>query len=545
MVPRAASPDDVEVEPTLPQAGSATADRIVMLGAFSVELGGRAVDASHWRRRSAAGLVKALALAPDRRLHRERLIGLLWPDLPLTDAAPRLHKAVHFARRALGAEALGWSGEILRLLPTHEVEVDVVRFEAAARAALESGAGVDEALALFTGELLPEDRYEPWAEARRDAVAHLHRQLLRIGGRWSELVAADPTDEEAHVALIRAHVQHGDRAAALSQYRQLATVLEEELGVEPGDEAVAAREAALALPSLPSHRPGVADRAAQLPTQEVRFCHADDGVRLAYAVVGSGPPLVKAANWLTHLEYDWESLLFRHWLLALTGDYRLLRYDERGCGLSDWDTSTFTLEAWVDDLATVVDAAGYDRFPLLGISQGAPVAVEFAARHPERVSALVLYGGYVHGRAARARNPDEQRFAVLLPDLAELGWGRDEPTFRQVFAARFMPEGTREQWDEFNELQRRTTSPENAARFMRGFSVIDVTEAAKRVTCPTLVVHVRGDLGPPVAEGRLLASLIPGSRFVSLEGRNHLMLATEPAWPRFLYEMNRFLAEFG
>ncbi|WP_448808161.1 alpha/beta fold hydrolase [Agromyces bauzanensis] len=544
MVPRAASHDDVEVDLQLPEAGSATADRIVMLGGFSVELGGQAVDASHWRRRSAANLVKALALAPDRRLHREQLIELLWPELTMAEAAPRLHKAVHFARRALGADAVGWSGETICLLRSREVEVDVVRFEAAARAALESGVGVDDALALFTGELLPEDRYEPWTEARRESVAHLHRQLLRVGGRWSQLVAADPTDEEAHVALMRAHVARGDRAAALSQYRQLAAVLEEELGIEPGDEAVAAHQAALALPTLP-HRVGDPTRPAQLPTQEVRFCHAADSVRLAYAVVGSGPPLVKAANWLTHLEYDWESLLFRHWLLALTGDYRLLRYDERGCGLSDWDTTTFTLEAWVDDLATVVDAAGYDRFPLLGISQGAPVAVEYAARHPERVSALVLYGGYVHGRAVRARNPDERRFAGLLPDLAELGWGRDEPTFRQVFAARFMPEGTREQWDEFNELQRRTTSPENAARFMRGFSVIDVTEAAKRVACPTLVVHVRGDLGPPVAQGRLLASLIPGSRFVSLEGRNHLMLATEPAWPRFLYEMNRFLAEFG
>jgi pimeloyl-ACP methyl ester carboxylesterase len=248
---------------------------------------------------------------------------------------------------------------------------------------------------------------------------------------------------------------------------------------------------------------------------------------------------------MSHLEYDWESMLWRHWLLALTSRYRLLRYYQRGCGLSDWDTTSFNIEAWIDDLATVVDAAGYERFALLGVSQGAAVAVEYAARHPERVSALVLYGGYVHGHVARARNDEELRIARLLPELAELGWGRDEPTFRQVFTARFMPEGTREQWDEFNELQRLTTSPANAARFIRGFGVIDVTDAAQRVACPTLGVHVRGDLGPPLAEGRLLASMIPGSRFVSLEGRNHLMLATEPAWPRFVDEMDRFLAEVG
>jgi DNA-binding SARP family transcriptional activator/pimeloyl-ACP methyl ester carboxylesterase len=509
----------------------AAVDQINVLGSFSVVLDGRGVDPSHWRRRSAASLVKALALAPDRRLHREQVIEMLWPEVALPDAAPRLHKAVHFARRALGADALDWMGETLSLFPTREVEVDVVRFESAARAALHSGDGVDEALELFTGELLPDDRYESWTEVRRNSVSHLHRQLMRVGDRWLQLLAADPTDEQAHVALMRAHVERGDRAAALSQYEQLTAVLAEEIGVEPGDEAAAVREAALALPP---------QRA-----QDVRFCHAADLVRLAYAVEGSGPPLVKAANWLSHLEYDWESMLWRHWLLELTSRYRVLRYDERGCGLSDWNTTSFNIEAWIDDLATVVDAAGFERFPLLGISQGAAVAVEYAARHPDRVSALVLYGGYVHGRVVRARTDEELRLARLMPELAELGWGRDEPTFRQVFTARFMPEGTREQWDEFNELQRLTTSATNAARFLRGFGMIDVTDAAQRVTCPTLVVHVRGDLAPPLTEGRLLASLIPGSRFVSLEGHNHLMLANEPAWPRFVDEMNRFLAEVG
>jgi DNA-binding SARP family transcriptional activator/pimeloyl-ACP methyl ester carboxylesterase len=520
----------------------AAVDQINVLGSFSVVLDGRGVDPSHWRRRSAASLVKALALAPDRRLHREQVIEMLWPEVALPDAAPRLHKAVHFARRALGADALDWMGETLSLFPTREVEVDVVRFESAARAALHSGDGVDEALELFTGELLPDDRYESWTEVRRNSVSHLHRQLMRVGDRWLQLLAADPTDEQAHVALMRAHVERGDRAAALSQYEQLTAVLAEEIGVEPGDEAAAVREAALA---LPPQRARDSATPAQLPTQDVRFCHAADLVRLAYAVEGSGPPLVKAANWLSHLEYDWESMLWRHWLLELTSRYRVLRYDERGCGLSDWNTTSFNIEAWIDDLATVVDAAGFERFPLLGISQGAAVAVEYAARHPDRVSALVLYGGYVHGRVIRARTDEELRLARLMPELAELGWGRDEPTFRQVFTARFMPEGTREQWDEFNELQRLTTSATNAARFLRGFGMIDVTDAAQRVTCPTLVVHVRGDLAPPLTEGRLLASLIPGSRFVSLEGHNHLMLANEPAWPRFVDEMNRFLAEVG
>ncbi|MET0577475.1 MAG: alpha/beta fold hydrolase, partial [Ilumatobacteraceae bacterium] len=377
-------------------------------------------------------------------------------------------------------------------------------------------------------------RYEAWTEARREHLQHLHRQLLRAAGRWSDLLAVDPTDEDAHVALINASVERGDRAGALAQYGRLVDTLQEELGVSPGTAARAAGAAAAALPSTGAEL-------APLPSQQVRFCHAVDGLRLAYAITGQGPPLVKAANWLTHLEYDWESSLWRHWLGALTARYRLLRYDERGCGLSDWNTTSFTLDAWVDDLATVIDAAGYERFPLLGVSQGAAVAVEYAARHPERVTALLLYGGYVHGPVARARTDEERRAADLLPHLAELGWGTDESSFRQVFTSRFMPGASRAQWDEFNELERRSTSPLNAARFMRGFASIDVTEAAQRVACPTLVVHVRGDRMPPLHEGRLLASLVPGGRFVSLEGDNHILLEHEPAWARFLAEMDEFL----
>jgi pimeloyl-ACP methyl ester carboxylesterase len=320
----------------------------------------------------------------------------------------------------------------------------------------------------------------------------------------------------------------------------MARVLREEIGVEPGDEARAVAASAQALLATP---PVAGEAPAALPPQEIRFCHAAGGVRLAYAVVGTGRPFVKTANWLSHLEYDWESTIWRHWLRALTSRFRLLRYDERGCGLSDWNTSAFTLGAWVDDLETIVDAAGFTRFPLLGVSQGGAVAVEYAARHPERVEALVLYGSYVHGTRGRAGTADERRVAELLPELAEASWGSDEPAFRQIFTSRFIPGGTRQQWDEFNELQRRSTSPTNAARFMRGFAVIDVAEAAQRVTCPTLVVHARRDHGPPVDEGRLLASLIPGSRFVSLDGDNHLLLADEPAWPRFLDEVDRFLSE--
>jgi pimeloyl-ACP methyl ester carboxylesterase/DNA-binding winged helix-turn-helix (wHTH) protein len=285
-------------------------------------------------------------------------------------------------------------------------------------------------------------------------------------------------------------------------------------------------------------------RPAGADTQQIGFCRAHDDVRLAYAVTGDGPPLVKAANWLSHLEYDWENPTWRHWWIALSRSHRLIRYDARGCGLSDWnvDPDTFALDTWVDDLATIVDRAGVDRFDVLGISQGGVVALAYAAAHPERVRRLVLYGTYLRARLARARTEDEVVEAKLQAQLARVGWGRDDPTFRRVFAMQFMPDGTLEQWEEFAELQRRTTSPENAARLLESYATVDVTSAAPRVTVPTLVLHARGDRRVPVEQGRLLAAAIPNARFVTLDSENHILLADEPAWTRFLAEVESFLA---
>jgi pimeloyl-ACP methyl ester carboxylesterase/DNA-binding winged helix-turn-helix (wHTH) protein len=278
-------------------------------------------------------------------------------------------------------------------------------------------------------------------------------------------------------------------------------------------------------------------------TQRIHFCTAADGVSIAYATSGTGPPLVKPANWITHLEYDWESPVWRHWLRELSRDHTLLRYDERGCGLSDRVAADQSFESWVGDLETVVDAAGLDRFPLLGLSQGCAVAIAYAVRHPERVSRLVLYGGYVQGVAARATTPNEREEAELLTRSMPSFWGRDNPAFRLFFAARFVPEGTQEQMRWFSELTRVTTTPEIAVRLRSTAAAIDITELAPRVRAPTLVVHGTGDAAVPFDQGRRLAGLIPGARFVSLESQNHILLEDEPAWPRFLDEMRRFLAE--
>ncbi len=277
--------------------------------------------------------------------------------------------------------------------------------------------------------------------------------------------------------------------------------------------------------------------------QVIRFCSADDGTKLAYATVGTGPPLLKAANWMSHLDLEWTSPVWSHWLNGLARDRELIRYDERGCGLSDWEVPSSTFEDWVDDLETVVDALGLDRFPLLGVSQGGAVALAYAVRHPERVSSLVLAGAYARGRAIRARDETERDAAALDMELARIGWARQDSSFLQVFASQFLPEGTPEERDDFTTFQRGTTTPANAVRFLEEFAQIDVSDVAHLVACPTLIVHSRNDVRVPASQASELAALIPESRLVLLDSCNHLFSASEPAWDEFLSHVDAFLAE--
>jgi class 3 adenylate cyclase/pimeloyl-ACP methyl ester carboxylesterase len=273
--------------------------------------------------------------------------------------------------------------------------------------------------------------------------------------------------------------------------------------------------------------------------QTIKYCRAPDGVRLAYAISGSGPPLVRSGNWMNHLEYDWESPIWRHVLRGLSREHTLIRYDARGNGMSDWDVVTLSLDAWVTDLETVVDAVGVERFPLLGISQGCAVAVAYAVRRPERVSHLVLYGAFALGGNKRAPAEKEMRDAMMT--LMRLGWGADNPGFRHMFTARFIPGGTHEQADHFNELQRKTTSAECATRYFDVVGDIDIIDLLPKVKAPTLVMHVRDDGVVPFEAGRQFAAGIPDARFIALPGRNHLFLEHEPASDRFFEEISLFL----
>jgi len=281
-------------------------------------------------------------------------------------------------------------------------------------------------------------------------------------------------------------------------------------------------------------------RAERSLRQEIRFATASDGVRIAYSTVGDGPPLVKAANWLNHLEFEWDSPVWRHWIHAISQRHRFVRYDERGCGLSDWQVPEFSFESWVRDLETVVDELELERFALLGISQGGAVAAAYAARHPERVSHLILYGTYTRGWAHR-NNPRELEARRAITDLLRLGWGQNNQAFRHLFSTRFMPDAGPEQMDWFNDLQRISASPENAARFMTEFSLVDVRDALAKVIAPTIVLHCQHDKVVPFDEGRLLAAEIRGARFVPLPSRNHLLVEHEPGWQMLVDELAEFL----
>jgi pimeloyl-ACP methyl ester carboxylesterase/DNA-binding winged helix-turn-helix (wHTH) protein len=287
-------------------------------------------------------------------------------------------------------------------------------------------------------------------------------------------------------------------------------------------------------------RPAAAARRDPAPAhQEIRFCAAADGTRIAYATAGRGPPLLKAANWLNHLEYDWESPFWGHLLHQLARGRTLVRYDARGTGLSDAEVGELSLEAWVRDLEAVADAAGLERFPLLGISQGCAISVAYAVRHPGRVSHLVLSGGFALGAFRRGAAEAERRRAMA--SLIRTGWGQDNPAFRQLFAALFMPAGTKAQHDAFGALQRVTASPEMAARYFDAVGHFDVTGLLARVRAPTLVLHALGDAMNPVECGRQLAAGIPGARFVALPGVNHLPLEGEAGLERFFAEIESFL----
>jgi pimeloyl-ACP methyl ester carboxylesterase/DNA-binding CsgD family transcriptional regulator len=279
------------------------------------------------------------------------------------------------------------------------------------------------------------------------------------------------------------------------------------------------------------------------PRQSVHFTTTPDGVRLAYALAGKGPPILKTPSWLTHLEHDWDNPMLRHWMDELVPGHTLMRYDQRGCGLSDRDVAEISFDAWVRDMETAVDAAGLERFAIWGNSQGPAVAIAYAVRHPARVSHMVFAGAYCRGSLVRDPSPAQAERSAALLKLLELGWGQNNAEFLQVFASQFMPNGPAQDWNWLNEMTRRATDPATAVRISKVTRQMDITALAPLVRCPVLVLHSRGDAMTPWSEGRLMATLIPGAEFVTLDSVNHIVFADEPAWPVMRDAVRAFLAK--
>ena len=275
--------------------------------------------------------------------------------------------------------------------------------------------------------------------------------------------------------------------------------------------------------------------------QQVRFCKSFDGAKIAYAISGTGPPVVMMPSWLTHLEYQWRSIAWQPWLEALSSRYTLIRYDPRGCGLSDRRVDDFSFGAWVQDFGALVDALGLDRFSLIGICQGGAVAIAYAGKEPDRIEKLVLYGTYARGRNRRSGIPLEPEKAKVMLEMLRLGWGHEDHAFMRSFATQFQPEGSIEHLRSWCELQNAATSADNAVQLTRVMFDVDVQEEAARIACPTLVAHPDRDAVAPFEEGRLLAQLIPNARFLQLASPNHFMLRDEQAWKTFVEELHAFL----
>jgi pimeloyl-ACP methyl ester carboxylesterase len=410
------------------------------------------------------------------------------------------------------------------------VSLDYDRVRSVLAAGANSGLDELEAVAgLFHGGFLDDLSLPrcPDFEAWRTALAtEAELAQLRIRRTLVEQLAdSEPTRALVHARVLES-MNPGDEALA-SEVRMLA---ERSRKYATSTSAAVASAPASGSPSAGAFR----------LAQQIRYATAPDGVRLAYATTGEGYPILKCANWMSDLQYDLDSSVWRHWIEELSRHNQLIRYDQRSNGLSDREVEDLGFDAQLSDLETVADAAGVARFALLGISAGAALSVAYAVRHPDRVSHLILYGGRPRGWKFTGTPADRaQRAARVL--LIQAGWGHDNPAFRQLFSSLFIPDATPEQMDWYNELQRRTVSPDHAARLHEVSGGVQISELLDKVAVPTLVLHAVGDALVPFDLGRELAIGIPGARFVALDSRNHILLAGEPAFLRFVAELRDFV----
>ena len=514
-----------------------------LLGPMAVISDGKALTLPASRKTRA--LLGYLA-AEGKPVRRDRLTHLFWevPD----DPKGALRWSLSKLRGTLGSLII--ADRESAALDGHGLDVDFNRLRAAAgNLAGSTTEDLEQICASAAGSFMEEldlpncDDFNAWRISKsEDARAWLDAICAELVDRdlppdrllphvraWVERSPHSADSSEALVGLLTA----AGRENEADQQRRLAIRRLAEAGIPASASLRGGSTESLAEPADPPVKSGAPLK------QEIHFCQASDGTTLAYSVTGTGPPMVKAANWLNHLEADLTSPLWEHWIRALTTIRSVWRYDERGNGLSDWN-APLSFDAFVDDLESVVDAAGLDRFDLLGISQGAAVAIAYSVRHPERVRKMHLWGGYALGWVHRGDPAEIERREAML-ELTRQGWAIDNPAYRQLFTSLYLPEASPEQGDYFNEMQRITTSAENAVALQRVFGEIDVSDLLSRVTTPTLVGHSTRDAVVPFESGRALAARIPGARFIAVESPNHLLLETDPGWPKYARVVEEFL----
>jgi pimeloyl-ACP methyl ester carboxylesterase/DNA-binding SARP family transcriptional activator len=444
------------------------------------------------------------------------------------------------------------------------VTVDISSLRSAARGGIElmSTEALCEAAQALESEFLegldlPDcQEFAIWCAAQREETRRLRgRVLAALVARLEDvpeealpfartLSLLEPDNEQAHATLVRLLCATGRRDEAGGHLqrarRQLAELQVESTGVLQrvaqlslqADGRVRTKGGDVAPPRAEHQR-------AVTLSSDVQFCRTSDGVRIAYAAVGDGPPLVWAAHCLA---FSVKSPIWRHWTEEFAKDHTFVHYDERGSGLSDWNNVTFSVDSFVCDLEAVVDALGLDRFALIGSSKGGPTAIAYAARHPERVSHLVLYGTFAEGWRMRGDSAEIERREAIIT-LTRQGWAQDNPAFRQILTFLLLPDATLEEMGWLNDLQRISASAENAARLQQSIGEFDLLNLLPDITAPTLVLHCRDDATLPFEQGRVIASHVPGAKLVALDSRNHILLPRDPAWGRFVSEVRQFLSE--
>lgn len=500
-----------------------------VLGDFQVTGDGKPLDLPPSRKTRA--LLAYLAVTA-RQHQRERLCEIFW-DIP-DDPRGALRWSLSKIRQVLGADEKTLVAD--RNAVALNLETDYARLAPLVKADLSSRSTeeLEAVLASIRGGFLADlslercFEYESWRQAIASEVEIVELGILR------ELVERLPSEPRR----------------ALPFARRLRRLLPDDAGLAAETEALEekVRSAAAQAPGRapqsapPTPTPSKPAALPQDPGRAVQFCRALDGTRLAYASTGSGSVILRAAHWMSHLTFDWDSPIWRHWMRELSRHNRLVRYDERCNGLSQRQVVDISFETMVSDLESVVEATGLDRFTLLGLSQSCAVSIAYAIRHPEKVSGMILYGGYVKGWRARG-DAGEIATREAVATLMRESWGKPNPMFRQAFCSMFIPGATHEHFAWMDDLMLRTVSPDDAWRLQSAFSVIDVSNLLEKVKVPTLVLHARDDNVAPVESGRTMAAGIPGARFIELESQNHILLEGEPAFEEFIDHVRAFIAE--